>query len=90
MRLYLGEITGLVLVLLTTFVAAGVASRFFPNRPPRLRMIRTIRNLFIAVIVAVFAASLTYSITVNQTPRGQIDRTAADQDQKSFEQRHSK
>jgi hypothetical protein len=85
-RLYLGEVTGLALVLILLFVGAAVASRYFPNR----RAIATIRNIAIALVVGAFAASMTYSFVVNQIPRGQIDRTAVDQDQKAFEQRHSK
>jgi hypothetical protein len=85
LRLYLGEITGLVLVSLTLFVAAAIASRYFPNRT----MIRVIRNLCIAAAVAAFAFSLIPSLAVNQTPRGRVDRTGADQDQKAFERRHS-
>ncbi len=85
LRLYLGEMTGLVLVLLVLFIAAALASRHFPDR----RRIRTVRNICIAAVVAAFAASLVFSITVNQTPRGRINRTDVDQDQKAFEARHS-
>lgn len=84
-RLYLGEIASLVLVLILLFAGAAVASRYFPNQ----RAIPQIRNLSIAVVIAIFVASVTYSLTVNAIPRGRIDRTGADQDQKSFEQRHS-
>ena len=83
MRLYLGEIVSLVLAIAFCFVAAAVAARYF--RHPAIRLVR---NGLIALIVAIFAASMVYSITVNQVPRGQIDRTAVDQDQKAFEQRH--
>ena len=84
MRLYLGEITSLALAISFCFAAAAVATRYFANRI----LIRTIRNLSIAIIAGAFATSLVYSILVNQTPRGRVDRSAADQDQKSFEQRH--
>ena len=85
LRLYLGELTGLALVLLAFLAAAAIALRYFPNRT----MIRTIRNACIAAVIAIFAASLAFSIVVNRVPRGRIDHTAADQDQKAFEQRHS-
>lgn len=84
MRLYLGEITSLVLAIVLCFLAAAVAGRYFMNR----RLIRTLRNASIALIVGAFAASMVYSLAVNQTPRGRIDRTAVDQDQQAFEQRH--
>jgi len=85
LRLYLGEIASLVLALVIFFVAAAVASRYVTNR----RLIRTVRNACIAVAVAAFVASLTYSVLVNRTPRGRIDRSSVDQDQKAFESRHS-
>jgi hypothetical protein len=85
LRLYLGEITSLVLLLVFFFVAAAVASRYFPNR----RTIRIVRNLCIAVTVGAFATSFIASVTVNQIPRGRIDRSGADQDQRAFEQKHS-
>ena len=85
LRLYLGEMAGLALVLIILFVAAALASRHFPDR----RKIRTVRNICIAAVVAAFAASLVFSITVNQTPRGRINRTDTDQDQKAFEARHA-
>jgi len=85
LRLYLGELTGLALVLLAFLAAAAIALRYFPNRT----MIRTIRNACIAAVIAIFAASLAFSIVVNRVPRGRIDHTAVDQDQKAFEQRHS-
>lgn len=85
LRLYLGEITGLVLVLVSIFAAAAGAPRYYTNRT----MIRNMRNVLVAVAVAAFVASLTFSITVNQVPRGRVDRTPVDQDQRAFEQRHS-
>ena len=85
LRLYLGEIVSLGLALVIFVVAAAIASRYMTNR----RLIRNVRNTCIAVAVAAFVASLTYSVTVNRTPRGRIDRSAADQDQKAFEQRYS-
>jgi hypothetical protein len=85
LRLYLGQITSLALVLLTIFAGAAIAARWFPN----LTTIRIIRNVCIAAAVAVFALSVIPSLTLNQTPRGRVDRAAADQDQKDFEKRHS-
>ena len=84
-RLYLGEIASLVLALILLFAGAALASRYFPNR----RSIRTLRNLSIALVVAIFASAMTYSLTVNEVPRSRIDRSGVDQDQKAFEQRHS-
>ena len=86
LRLYLAEITGLVLVLLTLLVATTVATRYFPDRRVALK---AIRNLGIAATLAGAAFSFMMSLALNQPPRGQIDRTAVDQDQKAFEQRHS-
>jgi hypothetical protein len=85
LRLYLGEIASLVLALVIFFVAAAIASRYLTNR----RMIRNVRNVCIASAIAAFTVSWTYSLAVNQTPRGRIDRSGADQDQKAFELRHS-
>jgi len=85
LRLYLGELTGLVLVIGLYFVAAAIASRYVANR----RMVRNIRNICVAVTVAAFVASLIPSITVNQASKGRVDRSGADADQKAFELRHS-
>jgi len=85
LRLYLGEITGLALVLIVLFVAAAIAPRYIPDR----RKIRLIRNACVAVAVAAFALSLIPSIMVNRTPRGQVDRAGVDQDQKAFEAKHT-
>jgi len=85
LRLYLGEIASLVLAIVIFFVAAAIAPRYGANR----RLVRNIRNLCIALTAGAFAASWTYSLTVNRAPRGTIDRTDADQDQKAFETRHS-
>lgn len=85
LRLYLGEIASLGLALVIFFVAAAVASRYVANR----RMIKNVRNVCIAVVVGAFAYSWTYSLAVNRTPRGRIDRSGADQDQKAFELRHA-
>lgn len=85
LRLYLGEIVSLVLALVILFVAAVIASRHMTNR----RMIRNVRNFCIAAVIAAFAFSWTYSLVVNRTPRGRIDHSGADQDQKAFELRHS-
>jgi uncharacterized membrane protein len=85
LRLYLGEIASLALALVIFFVAAAIASRYVTNR----RMIRNVRNACIAAAVAAFAVSWTYSLTVNRTPRGRVDRSSVDQDQKAFELRHS-
>jgi uncharacterized membrane protein len=88
LRLYLGEIASLVLALVIFFVAAAIASRYVANRANQ-RMIRNVRNACIAAAVAAFAVSWTYSLAVNRTPRGRIDRSSVDQDQKAFELRHS-
>jgi len=85
LRLYLGEITGLALVLLTLFAASAIAMRYFPNRG---KAIGVIRNICVALTMAGFALSLTSSLALNEPPRGRVDRTAADQDQKAFELRH--
>jgi hypothetical protein len=85
LKLYLGEIASLVLALVVFFVAAAIASRYVTNR----RMIRNVRNVCIAAAIAAFAFSWTYSLAVNRTPRGRIDRSGADQDQRAFELRHS-
>ena len=85
LRLYLGEMTGLGLVLLTLLVASTIATRYFPDRRTAIRVMR---NLCIAAAVAVFVVPLIPSLTLNQAPRGRIDRTAVDQDQKAFELRH--
>jgi divalent metal cation (Fe/Co/Zn/Cd) transporter len=85
LRLYLGEIASLALALIIFVVAAAIASRYVMDR----RMIRNVRNACIALAIAAFAVSWTYSLAVNRTPRGRIDRSAVDQDQKAFELRHS-
>lgn len=85
LRLYLGEFTGLVLVLIVLFLAASAAARYFPNK----RRVRLVRNIGIAAVMGAFAASWVASITVNQVPRGRVNRSEADQDQKAFEQRYS-
>ena len=85
LRLYLGEIVSLVLALVILFVAAAIASRYVTNR----RMIRNVRNVCMAAAIAAFVFSWTFSLAVNATPRGRIDRSGADQDQKAFELRHS-
>ena len=85
LRLYLGEIVSLVLALAICFVAAAIASRYVTNR----RMIRNVRNACIAAAIAALAVSWTYSLAVNRTPRGRIDRSGTDQDQKAFELRYS-
>jgi hypothetical protein len=85
LRLYLGEIASLVLAVVVLFVAAAIASRYLTNQ----RLIRNVRNVGIAVALAAFAVSWTYSLTVNRTPRGRINRFGADQDQRAFELRHS-
>jgi len=85
LRLYLGEIVSLVLAIVIFFVAAAIASRYLANR----RIIRNVRNVCIAATVAAFVFSWTCSLTVNRIPRGQIDRSGADRDQKAFEQRYS-
>ena len=85
LRLYLGEIASLVLALVVFFVAAAIASRYVTNR----RMIRNVRNACMAAAVAAFVFSWSYSLMVNRTPRGRIDRSGAVQDQKAFELRHS-
>jgi len=85
LRLYLGEIASLVLAVVIFFVAAAIASRYLTNR----KMIRNVRNVCIALAIAVFAVSWTYSLTVNRAPRGRINRSGADQDQRAFELRHS-
>ena len=85
LRLYLGEIVSLGLVLLILFAAAAIASRYVTNR----RLIRNVRNASIAAAIGVFAFSWTYSLMVNRVPRGRVDRSGVDQDQKAFELRHS-
>ena len=85
LRMYLGEIVSLVLAIVIFFVAAAIASRYVANR----RIVRNVRNVCIAATVAAFVSSWTYSLTVNRIPRGQVDRSAADRDQKAFESRHS-
>jgi hypothetical protein len=85
LRLYLGEMMGFGLVLLTLFVVPAIAMRYLPNRRTAIRVVR---NICIAATVAGFAISLIPSLAVNQPPRGRIDRTAVDQDQKAFELRH--
>ena len=85
LRLYLGEITGLALVLMMLFVAAKVAARYFSDK----RKVQIVRNICFAVAIGAFAASWVASIAVNQTPRGRISRADVDQDQKQFEQRYS-
>jgi len=85
LRLYLGDITGLVLVLLTVFVASAIATRRFPNRR---MVIKITRNICLAAVVGGFALSLVSSMALNQPARGRIDRSAVDQDQRGFELRH--
>ena len=85
LRLYLGEIVSLVLALVIFFVAAAIASRYVTNR----RLIRNVRNVCMAAAIAAFVYSWSFSLAVNRTPRGRIDRSGADQAQKAFELRHS-
>ena len=85
LRLYLVEIVSLVLALVIFFVAAAIAAPYVTNR----RMIRNVRNACMAAAIAAFVFSWTFSLAVNRTPRGRINRSSADQDQKAFELRHS-
>jgi len=85
LRLYLGEITSVLLVVALLFIAAAIASRYVGNR----RLVTVVRNICLAVTMAVFAASLAMSVIVNQTPKGQIDRSGVDKDQRAFEKRVS-
>ena len=85
LRLVMGEVTSVLLVIVGLFVAAAIASRYLTNR----RLVTVIRNICLAVTVAVFAASLAMSVIVNQPPRGRIDRSGVDADQKAFEKRVS-
>ena len=85
LRLYLGEITSVLLVVALLFVGTAVASRYVTNR----RLVTVVRNICMAITVAIFAASLTMSFIVNQTPKGRIDRTGVDADQQAFEKRVS-
>ena len=86
LRLYLSEMTSVGLVLLTLFGASAIAMRYFPSRG---KAISVIRNFCAAATIAGFALSVLSSLALNQTPRGRVDRTAVDQDQKAFELRHS-
>ena len=85
LRMYLGEITSVLLVLVLLFATATVASRCVANR----RLVTVVRNLCIAAIVAVFTASIIASLAVNQMPKAHIDRSRVDADQKAFEKRMS-
>jgi hypothetical protein len=85
LRMYLGEITSVLLVLGLLFATATVATRYVGNR----RLVTGFRNLCIAAIVAVFAASIIASLAVNQVPKARIDRSGADADQKAFAKRVS-
>ena len=85
LRLYLGEIASLGLALVIFLIAAAIASLYVRNRT----LIKNVRNLCMAATVGAFAFSWTYSLTVNRIPRAAIDRSGVDQDQKSFELRHS-
>ena len=85
LRLYLGEITSMLLVVSLLFVGAAIASRYVANR----RLVTVFRNICLAAIMAGFAASLAVSIVVNQTPKGRIDRSPVDADQRAFEKRVS-
>ena len=85
LRMYLGEMASLALVIVILFGGAAIASRYGANP----RMVRTVRNLCLAVAIGVFATSWTYSLLINRTPRGRIERSRVDQDQKTFELRHS-
>ena len=84
-RMYLGQITTLAISVAVVFIAGAVASRFYSNR----RAIHLLRNLIVAILIGGFAASMVYTLEVNQIPQARIDRGGADQDQKSFEQRHT-
>ena len=85
LRLYLGETTSVLLVVVLIFVAAAVASRYVTNR----RSVTVVRNICLAVTLGALAASLAKSLMVNETPKGRINRSGVDADQKAFEKRNS-
>ena len=85
LRMYLGEVTSVLLVLALLFTVATVAARYVANRT----LVITVRNLCIAAILAAFAASIVASLVVNQTAQARIDRAGVDADQKAFEKRVS-
>lgn len=86
LRMYLGEMTGIGLIVLTLFAASAIAMGYFAGQR---MIIRIIRNVCVGLTLALFTLSLMRSLALNQPPRGRIDRTAVDQDQKAFELRHS-
>lgn len=90
LRMYLGELTGVVLVLVLLFVAEAIASHYVaPDRQTVRKMVRRVRNICLAATLAAFLMSLIPSLAVNQAPKARIDRSGAVADQKAFELRHS-
>ncbi len=85
LRLYLGEFTVVFILLVILSILFTAISRLFPED----KLIRQIRNWVLVGVVGVFFLGLIPSLVVNNTPRGKIDRTDIDRDQKTFEQRHS-
>jgi hypothetical protein len=69
LRLYLGEVTGLILVLALVFAGAAISARYVSDR----RKVIVGRNLCVALALAGFAASMAASLVVNQAPKAQID-----------------
>jgi threonine/homoserine/homoserine lactone efflux protein len=83
LRLYLGEITSVLLVVALLFLAAAIVARYVTNR----RLVNVVRNICLALTLAGFAASLAMSVMVNQTPKGHVHRSRVDGDQRAFEKR---
>ncbi len=85
LRLYLGELTGLVISLVVCAILAAIAAKAYPEE----KLVRQVRNWLLIGLVATFVISIIPSLVLNKTPRGTVDRSHVDQDQQKFEDRHS-
>ena len=85
LRLYLGQIVGVIVALVVIAVAAVAAKRYVPDES---RAISTGRNVLMVVVLFGFGIYLFTSGSVNVTSRKVIDRSDVLQQQKAFEERH--
>lgn len=85
LRLYLGQIVGVIVALVVIVVLAAAVKRYVPDES---REISTVRNVLMVVVLFGFGIYLFISGSVNVTPRKVIDRNDVMQQQKAFEERH--
>ena len=85
LRLYLGQIVGVIVALVVIAVVATAVKRYVPGES---HTINTGRNVLMVAVLFGFGIYLFTSGSVNITPRKAIDRSDVMQQQKAFEERH--